>query len=130
MLGVCLLFVGIVLINNGVCTLLKVEPKAASRHEAFCGILRFCGGKRRNFWRDRRCNRVQGAWYYSGLALGGDLVAVGDSVGNRCIHGFAEEGSWEVCSGAADRGRRDHGMDPGRDDPAGSVVRKNRSRAC
>ena len=28
MLGVCLLFVGIVLINNGVCTLMKVPPKA------------------------------------------------------------------------------------------------------
>ncbi|MBQ6258851.1 MAG: acid-activated urea channel, partial [Lachnospiraceae bacterium] len=30
MLSVCLLFVGIVLINNGVCTLLKVEAKAAA----------------------------------------------------------------------------------------------------
>ncbi len=30
MLSVCLLFVGIVLINNGVCTLLKVDPKAAA----------------------------------------------------------------------------------------------------
>ena len=30
MLGVCLLFVGIVLINNGVCSLMKVEAKAAA----------------------------------------------------------------------------------------------------
>ena len=30
MLGVCLLFVGIVLINNGACTLLKADKKAAA----------------------------------------------------------------------------------------------------
>ena len=30
MLGVCLLFVGIVLINNGVCSLMRIEAKAAA----------------------------------------------------------------------------------------------------
>ena len=30
MLGVCLLFVGIVLINNGMCTLYKVDGKSAA----------------------------------------------------------------------------------------------------
>lgn len=39
MLGVCLLFVGIVLINNGVCTLLKVNPKAAAVMNFFVGGL-------------------------------------------------------------------------------------------
>jgi len=38
-LGVCLLFVGIVLINNGVCTLLKVNPKAAAVMNFFVGGL-------------------------------------------------------------------------------------------
>ena len=39
MLGVCLLFVGIVLINNGLCTLLKVSPKAAAVMNIFTGGL-------------------------------------------------------------------------------------------
>lgn len=39
MLGVCLLFVGIVLINNGVCTLMKVSPKAAAVMNIFVGGL-------------------------------------------------------------------------------------------
>ena len=39
MLSVCLLFVGIVLINNGVCTLLKVDPKAAAVMNLFTGGL-------------------------------------------------------------------------------------------
>ena len=39
MLGVCLLFVGIVLINNGVCTLMKVSPKAAAVMNFFVGGL-------------------------------------------------------------------------------------------
>ena len=34
MLGVCLLFVGIVLINNGMCTLYKVDGKSAAVMEA------------------------------------------------------------------------------------------------
>ena len=39
MLGVCLLFVGIVLINNGACSLLKVDPKAAAVMNIFVGGL-------------------------------------------------------------------------------------------
>lgn len=39
MLGVCLLFVGIVLINNGVCALMKVSPKAAAVMNIFTGGL-------------------------------------------------------------------------------------------
>ncbi len=39
MLGVCLLFVGIVLINNGVCTLWKVSPKASAAMNIFVGTL-------------------------------------------------------------------------------------------
>ncbi len=39
MLGVCLLFVGIVLINNGVCSLWKVSPKAAAVMNLFVGGL-------------------------------------------------------------------------------------------
>ena len=39
MLGVCLLFVGIVLINNGVCTLMKVSPIAAAVMNIFVGGL-------------------------------------------------------------------------------------------
>ena len=39
MLGVCLLFVGIVLINNGVCSLLKVDPKSSAVMNVFVGFL-------------------------------------------------------------------------------------------
>lgn len=39
MLGVCLLFVGIVLINNGVCALWKIEPRAAAVMNLFVGSL-------------------------------------------------------------------------------------------
>lgn len=39
MLGVCLLFVGIVLINNGVCTLMKVSSKASAIMNFFVGAL-------------------------------------------------------------------------------------------
>ena len=39
MLGVCLLFVGIVLINNGACTLLKIDKKAAAVMNFFVGGL-------------------------------------------------------------------------------------------
>lgn len=39
MLGVCLLFVGIVLINNGVCSLTHVSKKAV----AVMNILFICG---------------------------------------------------------------------------------------
>ena len=39
MLGVCLLFVGIVLINNGVCALCRTDPKAAAVMNIFVGGL-------------------------------------------------------------------------------------------
>jgi acid-activated urea channel len=39
MLGVCLLFVGIVLINNGVCALTNVDPKSAAVMNIFTGGL-------------------------------------------------------------------------------------------
>ena len=39
MLGVCLLFVGIVLINNGACALWEVSPKAAAVMNIFVGSL-------------------------------------------------------------------------------------------
>ena len=39
MLGVCLLFVGIVLINNGVCTLCNVDPRSAAVMNIFTGGL-------------------------------------------------------------------------------------------
>ena len=39
MLGVCLLFVGIVLINNGVCGLCNVAPRAAAAMNIFTGGL-------------------------------------------------------------------------------------------
>jgi len=39
MLGVCLLYVGIVLINNGVCRLQNVEGKAAAVMNVFTGFL-------------------------------------------------------------------------------------------
>ena len=60
MLGVCLLFVGIVLINNGVCTLMKVNPKAAAVMDIFVGGLSLFI----NF-----VSLVQGNYYAAGTGL-------------------------------------------------------------
>ena len=60
MLGVCLLFVGIVLINNGLCTLLKVDPKAAAVMNIFVGGLSVFI----NF-----VSLVQGNYYAAGTGL-------------------------------------------------------------
>ena len=60
MLGVCLLFVGIVLINNGVCTLCRVPPKSAAVMNLFTGGLSLFI----NF-----CNLVQGNFYAAGTGL-------------------------------------------------------------
>ena len=60
MLGVCLLFVGIVLINNGICTLMKVPPKAAAVMNIFVGGLSIFI----NF-----VSLVQGNYYAAGTGL-------------------------------------------------------------
>ncbi|MCR5650876.1 MAG: AmiS/UreI family transporter [Lachnospiraceae bacterium] len=60
MLGVCLLFVGIVLINNGVCALLKADPKAAAVMNIFVGVLSLFI----NF-----VSLVQGNYYAAGTGL-------------------------------------------------------------
>ncbi len=60
MLGVCLLFVGIVLINNGACTLMKVPPRSAAVMNIFTGglslIINVLG-------------LIQGNWYAAGTGL-------------------------------------------------------------
>lgn len=60
MLGVCLLFVGIVLINNGVCTLTNVNKKAAAVMNVLTGVLSLFI----NF-----LNLVQGNYYAAGTGL-------------------------------------------------------------
>ena len=60
MLGVCLLFVGIVLINNGVCTLYKVDGKSATVMNILTGGLSLFI----NF-----VNLVQGNYYAAGTGL-------------------------------------------------------------
>lgn len=60
MLGVCLLFVGIVLINNGVCTLWNVDKKAAAVMNIFTGGLSVFI----NF-----VSLVQGNYYAAGTGL-------------------------------------------------------------
>ena len=60
MLGVCLLFVGIVLINNGVCTLANVSKKAAAVMNILTGGLSLFI----NF-----LNLVQGNYYAAGTGL-------------------------------------------------------------
>ena len=60
MLGVCLLFVGIVLINNGACTLMKVPPKAAAVMNIFVGGLSLFI----NF-----LNLIRGNYYAAGTGL-------------------------------------------------------------
>lgn len=60
MLGVCLLFVGIVLINNGMCNLYHVDSKSASVMNIFTGGLSLFI----NF-----VNLVQGNYYAAGTGL-------------------------------------------------------------
>ena len=60
MLGVCLLFVGIVLINNGICNLCHVDGKAAAVMNIFTGGLSVFI----NF-----VNLVQGNYYAAGTGL-------------------------------------------------------------
>lgn len=60
MLGVCLLFVGIVLINNGICNLYSIDKKAASVMNIFTGGLSLFI----NF-----TNLVQGNYYAAGTGL-------------------------------------------------------------
>ena len=60
MLGVCLLFVGIVLINNGVCSLAKVDKKSAAVMNILTGGLSLFI----NF-----VNLVQGNYYAAGTGL-------------------------------------------------------------
>lgn len=60
MLGVCLLFVGIVLINNGACALLKVPPKAAAVMNIFTGGLSLV---------INILNLIQGNFYAAGTGL-------------------------------------------------------------
>lgn len=60
MLGVCLLFVGIVLINNGICTLYKVDGRSAAIMNIFTGGLSLFI----NF-----ANLIQGNFYAAGTGL-------------------------------------------------------------
>ena len=60
MLGVCLLFVGIMLINNGICNLCNVDGKAAAVMNIFTGGLSVFI----NF-----VNLVQGNYYAAGTGL-------------------------------------------------------------
>lgn len=60
MLGVCLLFVGIVLINNGVCSIMKVDKKSAAVMDILTGGLSLFI----NF-----VNLTQGNYYAAGTGL-------------------------------------------------------------
>lgn len=60
MLGVCLLFVGIVLINNGICTLYKIDGRSAAIMNIFTGGLSLFI----NF-----ANLIQGNYYAAGTGL-------------------------------------------------------------
>ena len=78
MLGVCLLFVGIVLINNGMCTLYNVDGKSAAVMNIFTGGLSLFI----NF-----VNLVQGNYYAAGTGLLFCFVAV-NAVVFGTIEGF------------------------------------------
>ena len=108
MLGVCLLFVGIVLINNGMCSLYNVDGKSTAIMNIFTGGLSLfinfvnlvqgnyyaagtgllfcftylcshqCGDLRYN----RGIYRKHCTGNHTGSALGSNLVSVGNSLGN------------------------------------------------
>lgn len=72
MLGVCLLFVGIVLINNGICNFYKVDGKSLAVMNIFTGGLSLFI----NF-----VNLVQGNYYAAGTGHAGNAGQT-----PRCFH--------------------------------------------
>lgn len=64
MLGVCLLFVGIVLINNGMCTLYHVDGRSAAVMNIFTGglslFINFVNLVQGNYYRSVHFSRLQG----------------------------------------------------------------------
>ena len=55
MLGVCLVFVGIVLINNGMCTLYKTDEKSAAVMNILTGTLSlFINQPKKGSWNYRK----------------------------------------------------------------------------
>ena len=103
MLGVCLLFVGIVLINNGMCSLYNVDGKSTAIMNIFTGGLSLFinfvnlvqGG---DIWDYRGGYRKQCAGYHTGSAMGSNLVSLGDSLGNCLCGGHLWKEAWKICS--------------------------------
>ena len=116
MLGVCLLFVGIVLINNGMCTLYHVDGRSAAVMNIFTGGLSLFI----NF-----VNLVQGNYYaagtgllfcftylfvavnkflnasplpFAGSPLVGHLVSVGHSLGYFFCGGYLRKEARKICA--------------------------------
>ena len=99
MLGVCLLFVGIVLINNGMCTLYKVDGKSAAVMNLLTGGLSVfinfvCGRNRTSVW-----------IYLSVCRIQQDLQAQPDSVCmvfhlccSQCTDLWNHRGNYRKCS--------------------------------
>ena len=111
MLGVCLLFVGIVLINNGMCSLYNVDGKSTAIMNIFTGGLSllinfvnlvqgnyYAAGTGLLFWDYRGGYRKQCAGYRTGSAMGSNLVSLGDSLGNCLCGGHLWKEAWKICS--------------------------------
>ena len=126
MLGVCLLFVGIVLINNGMCALYKVDGKSAAVMNILTGTLSLFI----NF-----VNLVNGDYYAAGTGLLFcftylfvafsrllNLSPVGHPLGNLFCGGHPGEKAWTLCAAAADLRGRGDGLDSGRYDAAAGMV--------
>ena len=113
MLGVCLLFVGIVLINNGMCALYHVDGRSAAVMNIFTGGLSlfinfvnlmqgnyyaagtgllFCFRNHRGLY--RKCR----TWYYTGSALGRNLVSLGNSLGYFLRRGYLRKETRKICA--------------------------------
>ena len=117
MLGVCLLFVGIVLINNGMCTLYNVDGKSTAVMNIFTGGLSLFI----NF-----VNLVQGNYYagdHTGYPLGGNLVSLGNPLGNCLCGRHHGQKTGKICSGAPGDRRRNHSLGARSDAAPWSMVR-------
>ena len=133
MLGVCLLFVGIVLINNGMCTLYNVDGKSTAVMNIFTGGLSLFI----NF-----VNLVQGNYYAAGTGLLFCFTYLfvafsrilklspipfawflGNPLGNCLCGRHHGQKTGKICSGAPGDRRRNHSLGARSDAAPWSMVR-------
>lgn len=88
MLGVCLLFVGIVLINNGMCTLYKVDGKSA----AVMNLL--TGGLSVAFSKIYKLSPIPFAWFSTFVAVNALIFGTIEGITGSAALGITADIRW------------------------------------